>query len=311
MNAVHAARAPLAQVPLCADGVAANFSRRRRGRCVAPSWPVQQAVIRERTASSAQALPSTSMDASTRRPLFYFIGDSLTQDGSNPANGGWIARLQQERIRAVDVVNRGLSGYNTRWFIELALPVFEQELAAQFAPSLVTLWLGANDAALLSGAEAYQHVPLDTFRANLALIVRSLAARLAPHGKLLVITPGAVIDDARLAHSASGTDLDRCDATAGEYARVCVEVAKSEGVAVLDMHSRLHAAFPEEAARAALFADGLHFTPRGNEVVAQEVAAAIETLFSAEELARFNTWQLPDFRSLIARDATAAAKPTQ
>lgn len=50
----------------------------------------------------------------TRRPLFYFIGDSLTQDGSNPATGGWIALLQQQHVRSVDTINRGLSGYNTR-----------------------------------------------------------------------------------------------------------------------------------------------------------------------------------------------------
>ncbi|TYZ61932.1 hypothetical protein PybrP1_001374 [[Pythium] brassicae (nom. inval.)] len=243
-----------------------------------------------------------------RRPLFYFIGDSLTQDGSNVANGGWVAQLQQQHVRSVDTINRGLSGYNTRWFIELALPVFEEELKSQFAPSLVTLWLGANDAALLSGGEAYQHVPLETFRANLALIVRALAAQLPPaHGKLLVITPGAVIDRMRLAHSASGSDLDRCDEAAAAYARVCVEVAAAEGVAVLDLHARLHAAFPDEAARAALFTDGLHFTPRGHAVVAQEVAGAVQTLFSAEELARFDAWQLPDFHSLIARDAAAAA----
>lgn len=190
-----------------------------------------------------------------------------------------------------------------RWFIDLALPAFTDELQSQFAPSLVTLWLGANDAALLSGSEAYQHVPLDAFRENLALIVRKLTAQLPAHGKLLLITPGPIIDRMRLAHSASGSDLDRCDGAAAVYARVCVEVAAAEGVAVLDMHSRLHAAFPDETERATLFVDGLHFTARGNAVVAQEVAAAIETLFSAEERARFNAWQLPDFRSLIARDA--------
>lgn len=49
------------------------------------------------------------------RPQFYLIGDSLTQQGANPESSGWVALLQHKHVRSVDVINRGLSGYNTTY----------------------------------------------------------------------------------------------------------------------------------------------------------------------------------------------------
>lgn len=49
-----------------------------------------------------------------RRPTFYFVGDSITEFGSDPYGSGFITLLQKEYVRSVDMVNRGLSGYNTR-----------------------------------------------------------------------------------------------------------------------------------------------------------------------------------------------------
>lgn len=187
-----------------------------------------------------------------------------------------------------------------RWFIKHALPVLEKELEEHFAPSFVTLWLGANDAALLSGSEAYQHVSLEDYRANLVQILRALKARLsASHTKILLITPPAVIDAARRAFSADGQDLDRTNDAAGEYARVCVEVAQTEQIDVLDLHTVFNANYPREADRSALFSDGLHFTTEGNEVVAEQIALKLAQIYSDDEFARFDAWQLPDFRSFI------------
>ena len=55
------------------------------------------------------------MQSSERRPVFYFIGDSITQFGSDPDRSGFVALLQHHYVRAVDCVNRGLSGYNTKY----------------------------------------------------------------------------------------------------------------------------------------------------------------------------------------------------
>lgn len=170
----------------------------------------------------------------------------------------------------------------------------------QYTPSLVTLWFGANDAALLAGSEAYQHVTLDDYRKNITLILRTLTPLLPVKAKLLLITPPAVIDAARRAFSTSDRGIDRTNEAAGEYARVCVEVGKAEGVAVLDLHTFFNASFPQEAERGVLFSDGLHFTSKGNALVAQEVADKINEILGDEELARVDAWQLPNWRNFIA-----------
>ena len=45
----------------------------------------------------------------------------------------------------VDVIARGYSGYNTRWAAHILQSVFVKE---QAPPDLVTIFFGANDAAL-------------------------------------------------------------------------------------------------------------------------------------------------------------------
>ncbi|KAJ2163285.1 hypothetical protein GGH15_004541, partial [Coemansia sp. RSA 562] len=41
------------------------------------------------------------------------IGDSITQFGGDPQNGGYVAYLSKQYQRQMDVLNRGFSGYNT------------------------------------------------------------------------------------------------------------------------------------------------------------------------------------------------------
>ncbi|KAE9182834.1 hypothetical protein PF004_g24126, partial [Phytophthora fragariae] len=52
--------------------------------------------------------------SSEPRPVFYFIGDSITEQASDPSKSGFITLLQQQYVRSVDMINRGLSGYNTK-----------------------------------------------------------------------------------------------------------------------------------------------------------------------------------------------------
>ena len=79
------------------------------------------------------------------RPTFVGFGDSITQRGFAP--GGWLSLLADTYVRRADVVNRGYSGYNSRW----ALPLLDRAFplgAAAAPPALATVWFGANDAAL-------------------------------------------------------------------------------------------------------------------------------------------------------------------
>ncbi|RLN98480.1 hypothetical protein BBJ28_00006545 [Nothophytophthora sp. Chile5] len=225
------------------------------------------------------------------RPSVLLIGDSLTQRGTDPDNAGWISLLQHRYHRSADIISRGLSGYNTKWFIEAALPVIDHELSsASCSPALITLWLGANDAALPDGDSARQHVPLATYAANLTEIVRAFQVT-APEASILLITPPHVDDAVRQTGSHSGR-AERTNAVAGEYARSCVEVAHELGISVLDLHSFFNAMSVTD--RAACLEDGLHFSARGNRLVDEQLRAKIATAFPELER-RLNAWQLPNF----------------
>lgn len=247
---------------------------------------------------------ATAMDASDKlegpRPLLLFLGDSITQDGTDAERGGWICQLQHKYNRSADFMARGLCGYNTTWVIDHVLPGLTRELAARSkapgvsSPSLIAVWLGTNDAALLSGEEFRQHVPLDRYRDNLRVIVERLRAA-TPEAALLLITPGAANNEARICNAQDGK-LDRSNEEAAVYARACVQEATALGVASLDMHAVFNALGERE--RDDCLADGLHFTAKGNAVAADALDRTIAAAFPALA-AQLEHWEFPDFREFL------------
>ena len=78
------------------------------------------------------------------RAQFLLFGDSITQRSFQ--YGGWGAHLANAYQRKVDVLNRGYSGYNSRWALQLLDRVLPAEKAGKIL--LATVFFGANDAAL-------------------------------------------------------------------------------------------------------------------------------------------------------------------
>eukprot|EP00879_Flechtneria_rotunda_P030337 GHRR01032960.1.p1 GENE.GHRR01032960.1~~GHRR01032960.1.p1 ORF type:complete len:103 (+),score=28.19 GHRR01032960.1:867-1175(+) len=70
----------------------------------------------------------------------------------------------------VDVVNRGFGGYNTRWGVKLLEQVLQEVKGRQVA--LMTIWFGANDAAI-PGRSGYA-ITLVWLFANAAMPVLKL-----------------------------------------------------------------------------------------------------------------------------------------
>ncbi|KAG2502626.1 hypothetical protein JM18_009519 [Phytophthora kernoviae] len=228
------------------------------------------------------------------RPVLFLVGDSLTENGVDPDKAGWAALLRNHFRRSADILPRGLSGYNTKWFIEFALPIINRELSSGVArPALITLWLGANDAALVDGPSGRQHVPIGVYTTNLIEIIRSLRAS-APRADILLITPPHVDDAARRKRSKSER-LDRSNSLAGDYARACVEVAKDVDVPVLDLHSWFNAMPPRE--RSLSLEDGLHLSAWGNRLMERLLRAKIAESFP-ELMARLHVQDIPDWRQL-------------
>lgn len=174
-------------------------------------------------------------------------------------------------------------------------PVIQQELQSWLVPSLVTIWFGANDAALLDGPAFRQHVPVADFRANLQAIV-AMFKQNAPGAKIIIITPPHVDDSRRV--NAQGQH-DRTNAFTGQYARACVEEAAKAGVASLDLYSYFNAM--PEAKRNGYLSDGLHPNAEGAKIVDEQLRAKIHSAFP-DLVPRLEKWQLPDWH--VFPDAT-------
>lgn len=70
--------------------------------------------------------------------------------------------------RRCDVLNRGFSGYNTRWCKVLLPAVLDEKLAKETV--VLVIFLGANDSNWFE-KNPRQHVPLDEYKLNLKEMV--------------------------------------------------------------------------------------------------------------------------------------------
>ncbi|KAI9056881.1 SGNH hydrolase [Trametes sanguinea] len=238
------------------------------------------------------------MTANTQDAI-VLLGDSLTEFGFS--EGGFAAKLANAYIRKLDVINRGFSGYNTDWI----LPVFEQCFPTQEEQQrlpkirLLTIWFGANDAALPPNP---QHIPLARYKSNLAQLVRAITSpdspRYSPDTRILLITPPPA-DGPRwarfLAAQSEGTETpawaqklaaehgwealqkpDRGVEVSGRYAAAAREVGAEEGVAVVDAWTALwEAAGKDEKGLEDLLVDGLHLSDKGYKIVYDGIVSTI------------------------------------
>ena len=129
------------------------------------------------------------------------FGDSITQGGF--AAGGFAAHLANVYVRRLDVLNRGFSGYNTRWALAHIKQAFgwsttfqASETSSSMPHDLVVIFFGANDASL-KAHNARQHVPLLEFQQNLVQMCRWITKYQAP--RLVLVTPPPVYEPQRLA----------------------------------------------------------------------------------------------------------------
>lgn len=198
------------------------------------------------------------MAANTHDVIMLF-GDSITQGGWVP--GGFAQRLAADYVRKLDVINRGLSGYQTNW----AIPMFEKIFAVQHQQlhvpkvQLLTIWFGANDAAPLPNR---QHVPRDQFKENLKHLVNMVRSPTSPYyspcTRIILITPPPVNSHQR---------QDRYFDATKSYAEVVREVGTTLHVPVADVWTAMwDASGHDERALEKFLYDGLHLNEAGYEV---------------------------------------------
>ncbi|TFK50103.1 SGNH hydrolase [Heliocybe sulcata] len=209
------------------------------------------------------------------------LGDSLTQGGWEPH--GFAQRLSFVYARKLDVINRGLSGYNTEW----AIPVFEQFFAKCKAQEtlpkvqLMTIWFGANDSCIKPSP---QHVPLPAFAANLSKLVNFVkspdSVYYSPTTRVVLITPPPVNTrhrGAQLAARDPPQDLDRKFDVTREYAEAVKEVGRKEGVPVVDIWTSIWEATGKvEEDLTKYLKDGLHLNADGYTFVYDDLNNTIK-----------------------------------
>ncbi|PIN23534.1 Isoamyl acetate-hydrolyzing esterase [Handroanthus impetiginosus] len=197
------------------------------------------------------------------RPQIVLFGDSITQQSFR--SGGWGASLADIYSRKADVVLRGYGGYNTRWALFLLHHLFP--LGSATPPIAVTIFFGANDAALLEGTGKKQHVPLEEYSDNLTKMVQHIK-NWSSSTLIVLITPPPIDlqgrrEYARSLYGDKASELpDRTNEVTGTYAEQCVSLAKELGLPSINLWSKM-----QETEGC----DGLHLTPEGNAIVFQEV----------------------------------------
>lgn len=204
------------------------------------------------------------------RSKIVLLGDSITQLSFQ--EGGWGAALANRYQRRCDVLNRGYSGYNSRWILEL---LKHESIERGKEVALWIVFLGANDASLAEH-NLRQHVPLDEYRANLRRI-----AAYRGDGPVVFVAPPPVCHAQRLEYQrqrygarATGV-LERTNENAGRYASACRDVAKELRVPCLDLWSIMqdHDDWPK------FLHDGLHLSAAGNRFLAEHLVELIQTAF--------------------------------
>lgn len=227
------------------------------------------------------------------RPKFVLFGDSITQHSFGP--GGWGAALQHEYARKADVVLRGYSGYNTRWALLLLDHIFPKNGAE--APALVTVFFGANDAALPERQSKKQHVPLKEFKQNIENIVVRLQ-ELSSSTRVILITPPPIDEEARLKYARlmygdmAVTEPERTNETTGEYASACREVAAKLSIPIIDTWLKMQ----QHSDWRSFLSDGLHLSEKGNKFVFKELSSILTSSSSwSPPLVQTNMpWDFPE-----------------
>ena len=242
------------------------------------------------------------------RPQFILFGDSITQQSFRP--GGWGGRLADHYARTADIMNRGYSGYNTRWATRLLPSVFRK---GAVAPTLVTVLLGANDAQRPSSkghppeTDGLQHVPLDEYSQHLAQIIS--VVRSVGCSRVLLITPPPVDEAAWARYTnwkpgmAADAEPNRTMAVTASYAAACAKVGAETQTPVLDLHQQLSARDDWRS----FFSDGLHPNEAGGEAMYALIEEAISTHFPELRPSFFDdgeaegkmTLDFPDWKQLM------------
>jgi acyl-CoA thioesterase-1 len=171
---------------------------------------------------------------------YLALGDSFTAGTGSPPQQAFPIRLG-ERWRStgckVEVLNLGVNGYATRELIEWEIPKVRD-----FAPTVVTLAVGANDIVRRSTAEEY--------REHVRRIFQMLSWEGVP-GRLVLAIPQPQWSTSPSAEAFGGPELNR---QIEVFNAILREESSTAGARYLDLYPLMQ----DQARAHMLAADGLH-----------------------------------------------------
>ncbi|SCU93360.1 LAMI_0E14092g1_1 [Lachancea mirantina] len=225
---------------------------------------------------------------------FLLFGDSITEfafntraDSGLPEQFSLGAALVNAYTRKLDIVQRGFSGYTSRWGLKLLPKILENE-----GPNVVmtTIFFGSNDA-VQAGPQA---VELSEFKKN----INSLTQLMLDKG-IKPILIGPALHDKEVWEPTKPQEVSMGYVRSSEanriYADAVSDVAAENKVPFVDLHK----AFTEKGGDhwQELLLDGVHFSGKGYEVFFDELLKAIRGWYPELAPERI-PYKLPNWREV-------------
>lgn len=232
---------------------------------------------------------------------FLLFGDSITEFAFNsrmeegkPDQFVLGAALCNAYTRRMDIVQRGFSGYNTRWGLKVLPAVLESEDRVV----LSTIAFGSNDLCL----GGTQRVPEEEYISNVKQMVSILKAK----GIKPILVGPALIDQKRF-ESVRQEEVQKGYVRTPEqfklYSGLLHKVSNDEKVPMVDLNN----AFQREAGDnwQELLSDGLHYSGKGYKIFFDELMATVREFYP--ELAPENIQRkLPEWRDVLEDGSNVA-----
>lgn len=189
-----------------------------------------------------------------------------------------VSQIANAYTRRLDVVNRGFSGYNSRWLLRMLPDLFPYYLYRSQPPSFITILVGSNDS---TAPVSQQHVPLEEFQENIRRMVKYFKGMGSRKNEIPVVllTPPP-LDEKGWADfcGLTGKNVDRTFELTRLYSRAAKAVGEELSLPVIDLHELLEGEAGPEVFKV-FFYDGLHFSGQGNTLVAEEILRTINKTF--------------------------------
>jgi lysophospholipase L1-like esterase len=250
-----------------------------------------------------QIIFTTTSTTTKSRSKIILLGDSITQQAHSASLSGWGTHLADVYQRRADVYNRGFSGYNTDWILQLLetnegkQDIFglasatvnananananANDLDSSGVP-LITIFFGANDASDAK-LNPRHHVPVDRFMLNLKQIIQLCRQHFGAHVHIILITPPPVHHTLRLQYQitrygknhATG-ELERTLELSGVYAKAVIQVATELQLVHLNLWNEMQESRSDWDI---YLSDGLHLSREGNMFVGKRLEQVIQENF--------------------------------